>query len=1712
MPFVNGKWVVAGSVPVPSSGAGAKPSTGNVVTDMFPGTSKGSKKPVTRKQTNPIFAAAAPAQQQTVAAAARGYDPVSGAGHPKHWSSVVTHGPLAGALDLVTQPFDVTASASSALWNLLRGDNEAASQSFGDALSRSTGGTLADLFRGTPRDQLGQMSRAYSVADNIGKALPFTRLNEPDSLTRTLTGGSAASVLTGKGFTNALFDAALNATADPTVISGVSLPVAASKIAYAGGRAVADAMQATRDIAAGARAARIADVRIGKSPGAGDLTPLQIWNMEVAGRKGSHVVTPSGKVVRTESMMPRGGTMVHNKQDPSLYQSYLQEIRAAGSAGHADALANQPITIPNRDMSVFGQRVGIPQRAELLDIAMRMVPPGEKPPLTAKLLGYSDPANPSRIGNAAATMWNVLPNRARSGVIPGNPFTTSGGLSKAIHAIGQDARRAKDIGEAQADKGNSELVKAFRNKVRDLSGGIRVATQVAGREAEKNSPSSDKQAATDLLSQPDIAAHTAAVARRDAAVAAGDQAAASSFKAEADALAQAAAHKYHPDEVSAGISVETALPRYVGRRAREDEQFAALAPDAQMNAAYNDFRNVLKNYWDLQIPDRSVIREHFLNEVNDMRSTMARINATELGYGLKRGERDAYVMQVEKQINDLAARMSNARKMTHFDNTVRKEIAADPSLAAIYGNGIRTRYAERPAFGSAVAVNPRSTATSMREASLNDWMEWLLPKHKGGIATLPELNHLELRRLRLKEHSRLMAAQTASRSAAQWAGVTPELLTSPQYLKAAARAESLQNEIDDLNTRLSELRSRKGSAEEVKSISDQISEKRQALAEMSKRRNQPLLTGDDVHPEVTAAQQRLDEVFATSPDDAARVVAARNALDAKIAEFSGPTSVPTQVPGMPLTRTERNAYASAERVARRGEIKENYKLGTLEGKEFDTVARGGESMAREIHDAIKAIDDATATLDRAMAQQQAALDAVFSGNGIPGKGKRKPNASGAVIGRGGARANQTQFTERSRERLADAREELQSLMEIDTGDQVLRAAAAAEKVREIQAVLKDVDKMFVNEDKRITAEINKLHEQWRIEQNKAGMSRAAEVAVARKGVRDAKKDYGYDTSAADDLQAQIKSLEKDRAAARKARDTVSGTVPQFVSIGKKLATNQRKLRDAQMRVRDFHVSEAQLIKIPGKRVSKPEYDNLADNLDWRPLSDSVHYELTLVSPENKAAIDRMMGTVFGVADSKHGPANAIIALAQELTSVWKRLALAKFGYGIRNMIGDVIAMAMGGFRDPTSFITGYRLTRTTKNGGHKWTTQAVPGFDGMTYNDLRDEVNAMGLRQAGFAGADVKEVTGKANRKSWVLYTLPDTENPNIFTKRFAGRQITLSRPAAPGYGHYSSWLRHMNEGRENVVRAAMYVEMRRQGLDPHMARANTLKWLFDYGDVAPAVATARRFLLPFIVYPVKMYPRLLETLAFNPKAFSIYGNIQNTMHFAAEQQNNGIINLEDVSPADYASFAVPTPGWLNAAMGVDQMKNGTSLPIIWNAGTSVPFAQLNVLSGQGESLTSPRGWIVGALKSAAAPLNPSLQAMAQAAGYDPRNFSSMTSDFRRAPWYINMVAKLTGAEGADATSSNPNSIGGLIDYVSNHRGQDGSTYGVWDSRGSAALMGMIPPLQYINTFGAGLFPSSDEATGNRVQSGIARNVTGFDIKPFDQVQQRANAIKYGRP
>ena len=1600
-----------------------------------------------------------------------------------------------------------SAAAADVLVSLATGDTGGAKNALKDVYLMSPPGATIEAVKGRPKELTGRPAVGSVTNTYISPWSPIRQKLLPDGSIAKDIVMSGGSYLAGESVGDLSHD--LFATAALSPINLIPLMSGARSVAKL---AAADlrkkvARGARREIVDKNRAAAMQNIRRGpnerttatRNPtliGAGDFVPqgqagafvkspytnLDFWQFRMANRGAR---TPTGAVATntpSKTQSPVGFSAdveratSHGLPDSQtgavLLNNELNAVMRSIDADVVNAFKRDP-TMSNRTArTIYGRTLGDLPNAAWYRQQMRE---GKIPWLPGRTGATIDNAL-----SAAGESPIFLPN-ARKWLR--NEFTRYGELSKTgagVWALSNAGRAARDRADDAADKVYQVRGVDFSKRVRGNADSI---SELSAREG-------------------------------------------------------APAVKYGVEDAADAVTLEAITPQWADVLLRENpEQFSAMSRQALEDVAYENLRTLLRNNFGRDVPSRQAVRTHLAEDVNYMRKTLAEIDAAEMAVGLRRGQREFYVPQMRAFRN-----RRNRGSVRYYDQSAQAQ-------GLPRSETFRPR--DRKDIGGTAANNPNQTAASMHSRVIESLGLYLRnPNQPGGIGILPELNFLNLIRMRQRDHAGLMAKNTINSALAQRYGKTLDVANSRAAIAAEERIARAKAALDEAESEWQAMRGRRRTKEDVAQA--------QAAVRDARENYEAVLRETRANRGVTDAEAdamvALDEALARPIRDADEVRAAEAAL-----EIAQNANKPRELDNLdfPLERliemrkravrkgwstedldrriaakvidpvTQMSRFLGrgpAAREVRRLErqLKKAYdELLIAENRMFNTRAKDPTHVADEIYGLLSRIVDADATLQRALTYREVALQRTFAGGKVSGKkGRTRKNPkTGAVttsstVGRGGLKKQETQFVERARERLDELVADLNRMLDVDSSSELARYEVIEGKLVEAQKHLNDIDDFLKRREAQVEKQVAAARKRVRDAKVKAKKEKAAEVAAARRGLRDEKKKARANATSEELRQAEreLDVALQQRSEVLAGRRKIVGTPSGFRKIGRVIAEEKRRAKKADTARKKVAEAEARLLSIPGERISQADFDaKMADG--WRRLGDKLHYEFTIVPGATSNQIERALGQVFGMVGDQGGIYNLINTTntLRGMTSTWKRLALATTGYSIRNAIGDSIAMVLGGFTNPESLAVAYKIfKRNAKTGEYKHTGRVGSGYGDLTYEQLREEIFTQQVRQSGFAGSDVQQALNKITKRHADLHILP---------KKINGGVLRVHGPSIPGRGEWATRLYKMNESRENYVRTAMYVEKRRQGLDPLSAQTETMKWLFDYGDVAPMISALRRFWIPFIVWPSKMYPRVIEAYLTNPKIFGWYKDIAMTMQQAAEKQYGAQIELDEwgVPTETSTMFAVPLPGFLEPLIGGAAGAIGAANPPVYSGRSSLPFAVLDDWSPAyapiADDLPLPLRVPVSTFASIGASANPFAQFVAQRLGYDPRARDTRNpKGVRAAGPLTSRIADLTiGTFGGDDEKGGKNLFGMRFDP--SYENQSGDAYSAV-SKTLSDFIGLYPPVR--QTEGLVGFSGLSDKIGSgeidmaRWQQAGSRQFTGLDVKPYDIARARARFLKYG--
>lgn len=915
-------------------------------------------------------------------------------------------------------------------------------------------------------------------------------------------------------------------------------------------------------------------------------------------------------------------------------------------------------------------------------------------------------------------------------------------------------------------------------------------------------------------------------------------------------------------------------------------------------------------------------------------------------------------------------------------------------------------------------VNPLTMSDSIHERSLNDILQWF----DEGLT--PELNAAEIFRLRAREAGRTITAKAGNDAvAANYGILDARVLDDPAALRTDL--DLIDQQITALQERFSELSAKKVSPEERaaawRQLQSAYAARRAALEQRPYRDlpDSPMTSPRQPTPlreaiergEIARNLDLADDPKVRAATEAVQEAKVRSAEELQTTEAllqrDGIIAHQTKVQDAERKASEAVAAAEAQQVKTKGKLAPEEEI-LRAAQQIERTQRARTALSELLND----LSDSNGQLPFLSGAEQAKLDKALA------SAEKAEARLASMLDTGLDAATEThQSVLRQLEAQSRAMENAEKTIALVT-DRAERAVAKAERQLN-NATLRAAQQ----KGSRVT---NAQRTQSRI---RSEAKNVEAVAEARKAANEARAVY---QRARDLSNAQV------------------GTAAQFRSIGKQMEKTARKRERIVRQLEKAEMDYRRAMTVPVKDVvTNKQFIELTkqggiDN--WQSVGDKVHYANIKVSPEIRAAADRAWGRVFGTLAAEPG---TFTTWMRKATSMWKSLALMTPGYLVRNAMSDMMMMYLGGFRDLRSMRDAWNVSRKTGQ---------IPGAPkGMTYEQIRLELETQGLRQIGFAGAE-----GLARAR-------------NSLKGKLA--------PSAVGKGRVATKFQNANESRENFVRAAMYLDGRKQGMSINEARERTLDWLFDYADVAPTIAAARRFWVPFIVYPTKAIPAISRALVQRPGFFANYNALTEEMNIEA-----GYPDLRNLSASDAGAFGVPLPDFAKEMLGAD-----AATPFTINVANTLPWGSLDTFvstKGRGGEDDGIGGMFTGTILNAAGQANPLAGAVAKAIDYSTYSGRG-TGNTARAPGVISWLA--------DAGVPLP----GVSEKTSTYDGQSYAAIPNWAS----AMIGVVPTLGQLDSYSqAAAAPFTDESVRTdeaKSRLSILRALLGVNISPYDV--QRAN-------
>jgi hypothetical protein len=349
-----------------------------------------------------------------------------------------------------------------------------------------------------------------------------------------------------------------------------------------------------------------------------------------------------------------------------------------------------------------------------------------------------------------------------------------------------------------------------------------------------------------------------------------------------------------------------------------------------------------------------------------------------------------------------------------------------------------------------------------------------------------------------------------------------------------------------------------------------------------------------------------------------------------------------------------------------------------------------------------------------------------------------------------------------------------------------------------------------------------------------------------------------------DLTAATKKAQEAAGVERKQKSLLS-------KASKKVDKRSREFEQALIKANNSR-------KFDSPRVAMSEFQRLRSQANMATL-DGLAEKTNLVVPQATAdSINRALNSVRRITNDV-GELGRVMYFVQRFTSSWKALALLTPGYISRNAQSDALFSWLAGGRDPRSWLLGAKAmqvrTAMDKGVANKYTEEVIKiQGEELTVQQLVKQAmedQAIGLSQTR------GELLGQARKR--------------------AGQTF-----APLGSGKVARTFQGANEWREDWTKFGLYIDLRKQGMSRIEAAERVRDFLFDYGEVSTFVAETRRFMLPFITWAAKAYPRTLKSVAENPGFFA---NV-NAFEQAMNRDYGSDIDFSTLPVGREQAFALP--------------------------------------------------------------------------------------------------------------------------------------------------------------------------------------------------------------
>lgn len=249
------------------------------------------------------------------------------------------------------------------------------------------------------------------------------------------------------------------------------------------------------------------------------------------------------------------------------------------------------------------------------------------------------------------------------------------------------------------------------------------------------------------------------------------------------------------------------------------------------------------------------------------------------------------------------------------------------------------------------------------------------------------------------------------------------------------------------------------------------------------------------------------------------------------------------------------------------------------------------------------------------------------------------------------------------------------------------------------------------------------------------------------------------------------------------------------------------------------------------RVAKPGLEGMAFPAEAAKHIDAVVEKLS--TPEELQALGKAYDSIMGA---------------------WKGWQLATPGYHLRNQVGDMVAMNIGGLswdKMPARLREGWQIA---KGGAGEI---AVPGGT-LSYDRVRELAGRLGVTGGMYSGELEQELAKLLEGTRWLT----------------AGQRSKIL-----------NFSRNAGEFLENHRRYALFTERLAQGEAPQVAARHVQRYLFDYGDLTRAERLVAKRVLPFYTYPRKAVQLYVGELLKRPRILGGLGHLKRGVEAVAGGQ-----------------------------------------------------------------------------------------------------------------------------------------------------------------------------------------------------------------------------------